>query len=254
MASPQLENGYLSLANEIVEVLARARLTGAQFQIVLFVFRKTYGWITDDGTKKKNDWISFSQIADHTTLHQRTVKREVAALVKANVLLKEIVNSGLPKRIGFQKDYDLWNLPGFKGYVNPDTTGDKLDTTGVNPDTGGSVNPDTHKRNSTKEKDISIGAPALNQIPDTAMGWWQKVLQRLGETEKGHSSYGLVGALIKIHGEPRVCEQTWDIYQCCLDGKIESVRQALGWLRARFKNNTGQMVERPKPKPKRVIL
>ena len=43
MASPQLEHGYLKLANEIAEALARAPLSGLAHRVLWIFFRQTYG-------------------------------------------------------------------------------------------------------------------------------------------------------------------------------------------------------------------
>jgi phage replication O-like protein O len=233
VASPQLENGYTMVANEILEALAKARLTGAQFQIVIFVFRKTYGWIDDYGNKKKTDWISFSQIAEHTGLYLRTVKREVASLVNAKVLTKISNGPGYVCQIGFQKDYDLWKVEGFAGSAKADTSSVKPDTSGAKPDTTDSVKPDTHKRNYLKKKDTMCAeAPEA----DSPQGWWRKIIESLQvEPSRGKTSYGLVGSLVKQYGSAKVEEQTWDIYQSVLDGKIQTLQHAQAALKARFK-------------------
>ncbi|WP_084288457.1 replication protein [Desulfovermiculus halophilus] len=57
MASPQCENGYTRLANELLEALARTRLAGQEYQAVLAIVRKTYGF------GKKSDKISYGQLS-----------------------------------------------------------------------------------------------------------------------------------------------------------------------------------------------
>jgi phage replication O-like protein O len=60
MASPQLENGYTKIANELLDVLMRHPevMKGSLFQVIAVVWRKTYGW------DKKEDSISISQFVD----------------------------------------------------------------------------------------------------------------------------------------------------------------------------------------------
>jgi len=43
MASPQRENGYTGVANEILEALARVQMSGHEWRIVMALFRETYG-------------------------------------------------------------------------------------------------------------------------------------------------------------------------------------------------------------------
>ena len=56
MANPQLEDGYTEIANEILEALMRLHLSPNQWQVILCIIRKTYGF------KKKVDYIANSQI------------------------------------------------------------------------------------------------------------------------------------------------------------------------------------------------
>ena len=43
MASPQVENGFTRIANELFEALARTRIPGEARQVLDLIFRKTYG-------------------------------------------------------------------------------------------------------------------------------------------------------------------------------------------------------------------
>ena len=100
MANPQLEDGYTSIANEYLDALVRANLTGAQYQIMLLVIRQTWGW------NKKRDILSYGQIAKKTSLHRHSVIREVKKLV-ANKLLG-VANTLPVNTFELQKDYDKW--------------------------------------------------------------------------------------------------------------------------------------------------
>lgn len=101
MANPQLEDGYLSVANELAEAFARVRLSGTQWQVLWVVIRKTYGW------QKKSDTIGMRQFMDATGLHKNVVSREVARLV-ARSILREQGDDYHPKRYELQKDYARW--------------------------------------------------------------------------------------------------------------------------------------------------
>ena len=60
MSRPQLEDGYVRIANELLEAIIRAPLSKRELMIVLAVVRKTYGY------GKKTDDISLSQLAQMT--------------------------------------------------------------------------------------------------------------------------------------------------------------------------------------------
>ena len=98
MAKPQLENGYTQIANELLEQLAKLYLSPNQWQIVLFVIRKTYGY------KKTTDYISNSQIVAGTGLGKTVVSRCLGKLARQNIINRH------KKQVGLQKNYELWKL------------------------------------------------------------------------------------------------------------------------------------------------
>lgn len=81
MASPQIENGFLKIANDIWDALARIRISGEEWQILNVVIRKTYGF------NKKEDRISLSQFALSTGLKKPNIIR-----ARQKLLSKMIMN------------------------------------------------------------------------------------------------------------------------------------------------------------------
>lgn len=51
MANPQLEDGYTSIANEILERLALIKISATDWRVLVTIIRRTYGF------HKKVDWI-----------------------------------------------------------------------------------------------------------------------------------------------------------------------------------------------------
>lgn len=100
MASPQLENGYTKIANELLEALATAKLTPYEWRVVMCIMRKTYGW------DKKVDRLSQSQMAQMTGISKGHISRTMKALK-----VKEIVTVDGNSRIGINKNYHSWKLP-----------------------------------------------------------------------------------------------------------------------------------------------
>ena len=97
MAKPQLENGHTQIANEILEKLARVYLSPNQWQVVMVVLRKTYGF------HKKVDYIANSQIIEATGLCKAVISRCLKILQEANIITRN------GKHIGFQKDWEKWS-------------------------------------------------------------------------------------------------------------------------------------------------
>lgn len=109
MASPQKENGYTPISNELLEALIRYKYppnTGSlPLKICLFIIRKTYGY------RKKMDIISLSQFQKATNEKSRTnLVYWVKYLVQANVLVR-IEKSKTHIEYGFNKNYEQWLDP-----------------------------------------------------------------------------------------------------------------------------------------------
>lgn len=97
MNNPQIENGHLDIANELVEVFSNIRLSPNEWNIIWAVWRKTYCW------HKKEDWISFRQFRDATKMADSHISRTIKKLT----LKKILTRSG--KYISFNKHYKEWN-------------------------------------------------------------------------------------------------------------------------------------------------
>ena len=103
MASPQKENGYTSIANELLEQLYRRRFSASQLKILLLVIRFTYGF------NRKTATLSNTFIAAGTGMHEITVSKEVGTLLRDNVLkLYKKPSFHSSRIIGINKDYDSW--------------------------------------------------------------------------------------------------------------------------------------------------
>lgn len=102
MANPQAEDGHVDIANEIVEALARMRLSGEEGQCLWVIFRKTYGW------KKLEDRISLSQFAVMTGLKKQHVHRALTKLSSKKVIAIIKKDDGQINYFKFIKDFDKW--------------------------------------------------------------------------------------------------------------------------------------------------
>ncbi|MGA2669910.1 MAG: replication protein [Dehalococcoidia bacterium] len=96
MANPQLENGHTRIANELMEQLMKLYLAPNQWQVLVCIIRKTYGF------HKKIDYITNTQICEGTGLVKSTVSRAVTVLTQRNIITRN------GKHIGLQKDWEQW--------------------------------------------------------------------------------------------------------------------------------------------------
>ena len=104
MASPQKENGFTPIANEILEALCKMNLSPYESRVLWFLLRKTYGY------QRKADHIPSSQFSRGTGLDRRLVHRALKGLSSKKMTVISRDDTNRPT-IGFQKDYAQWVFP-----------------------------------------------------------------------------------------------------------------------------------------------
>jgi len=98
----QIEQGeFTRVHNAIFDALSKARLSGAEFRCVLFLFRKTYGW------NKKEDIISLSQWAEGTDSKRQHVLKPLKSLIEKKIIYKRLDKGQIPT-YGFNKYIEQW--------------------------------------------------------------------------------------------------------------------------------------------------
>ena len=103
MASPQKENGYTPIANEILEHIIKEKLNGTQFRILIAVWRNTYGF------KRKSHEISDVFLSKAIGVPRQQIAREVKPLIERNIILVlKNATYNVSKIIAFNKDYATW--------------------------------------------------------------------------------------------------------------------------------------------------
>lgn len=104
MQSPQLENGYTRIANEILEMLAKTDLNGTQRRIIDVVLRQTYGF------QRKEHEISLNFLSNATDIHKMQIQRELASLIDRKILIvvKE-ATFNKSRILTFNKNYKEWS-------------------------------------------------------------------------------------------------------------------------------------------------
>lgn len=107
MASPQTENGYTAIANEILEAMARYPLNGTQARILFVVWRATYGF------KKKSYELSINYLINAMSMNKSQypqVKREIDKLIELNILIEEKKPTKNSSRVlMFNKNHELYS-------------------------------------------------------------------------------------------------------------------------------------------------
>lgn len=102
MTTPQIENGFTRIANELLEALARTRIPGEAIQVLWAVLRQTYGF------RRKVAPVSLGQLSKFTGLSRSNCQRAVQRLVDSNIVLKSEYRG--VANLGIQKDFSKWKV------------------------------------------------------------------------------------------------------------------------------------------------
>jgi phage replication O-like protein O len=101
IANPQKENGYTSIANEILEQIAKIKLSPTQYRIIFIVWRYTYGF------NRKEHELSLSFLSTATGCDKRQLQRELKSLEEKKVI-DQVIKSGAYRKVSFNKNYEEW--------------------------------------------------------------------------------------------------------------------------------------------------
>ena len=127
--SPQLEDGYTSIANELLEAIYNTHFSEYESRTFWFIVRMTYGW------KHKMDTIALSQfekgvidkdgklLVRGLNINHSKICQTINCLVSRNIIIRK--KDGYITSYGLQKDYDEWDKTtkhNIKSSVQSDTS------------------------------------------------------------------------------------------------------------------------------------
>lgn len=140
--SPQLEDGFTRIANELLEAILGFGFTQRQLSLIFTVIRKTYGY------GKKQDDMSAAQIGKICGMGRNHVSEVIGQLTRLNVLTRSPGTYGLV--LGINKHHTQW----CKEKVDSPKSGLVLNQDKTSPQFGqvDSPKPGHTKENLSKEK------------------------------------------------------------------------------------------------------
>ena len=103
MANPQLKDGFTRIANEILEEMAKVKLSPTQYRILFIVWRYTYGF------SRKSHYLSLSFLAEATGCDRRSLQRDLKRLLDWNILM-EYSTKKQTRKLGFNKRISQWTV------------------------------------------------------------------------------------------------------------------------------------------------
>jgi len=120
VASPQVEDGYTRIANELLEAIYSTRFNGTQFKILLCIIRYTYGF------KRKSHNLSISFISKATGVSKRYISAELSRLIDNKVIAVLQEHTDTTSRVlALNKNYKQWTIGGTGNHqMNNTSTGE----------------------------------------------------------------------------------------------------------------------------------
>lgn len=103
MASPQIENGYTKIANELLEAIAFRICNATWLKIIIYLIRITYGF------QRKEVETNYQAIATKTGFTKDTIKHALEDMHRL-LFIKIRVVSQERLVVSVNKDYDLWKI------------------------------------------------------------------------------------------------------------------------------------------------
>jgi phage replication O-like protein O len=120
VASPQVENGYTRIANELLEAIYSTGFNGTQFKILLCIIRYTYGF------KRKSHDLSIGFISKATGVSKRYISAELSRLIDNKVIAVLQEHTDTTSRVlALNKNYKQWTIGGTGNHqMNNTSTGE----------------------------------------------------------------------------------------------------------------------------------
>lgn len=103
--------------NDLLTALVKASLSSTEYKVILLVIRKTYGY------KKKEDFISLSQLAYYTNRTRRAIIKSTRSLENKNILVRKR-RDGKMSLYSINKNFTTWKITREQKFV-----GNKSSTT-----------------------------------------------------------------------------------------------------------------------------
>lgn len=249
MDNVQLENGYTTIANEILEQIARIKLSPTQYRLIFIIWRYTYGF------KRKEHDLSLSFLSQATGCDKRQIQRELKELEERKVIIQK-VTSGKGRKLSFNKYYSQWDGKTAIGQTTigqidngeiDNTTIGEIDNTTIGETVKGTIGEIDNQERKTKTKfkeNIKTNKELINQYTDNK-DLIQTLLDFI-ETRKQLKKPMNDRAL-------KLCFKELDKYGLTDETKIQMVEQSImrGWsgvfpLKEQYKNNYNTKIDTSK--------
>lgn len=104
-----IENGYATIANDLIEAIISADLDGRTKDIIWLIARLSYGYKQNAGWTKP---INYEYIGKVLNMKRQNVYRSVKSLLDKNIIKRS--GAAARKKYKIESNLSLWNNPQLK--------------------------------------------------------------------------------------------------------------------------------------------
>lgn len=233
-ASPQLEDGYTRIANELLEALAMAKLTARQWAVLAVILRKTYGF------NKKVDDMGLSQLAAATGIAKPHVSVALRELEARNIINRKVGQFG--HLIGVNKNHKSWLWVTESVTVTDSVTVTESVQRGHRIGNEGVTESVTTKDNLTKDNQKTVSEPEANDTIGEVIGYLNERACRNFRMSKSNIKF--VAARLKAGATVEQCKAVIDakVAQWANDPKMaEYLRPETLFNETKFESYLGSL-------------
>jgi hypothetical protein len=155
------EDGTTPIANLLLEAVAMAKISGLQKGVVLYLWRKTYGWINDDGKRKKEAKISLTEWARALDSTNPRVSRTLSDLEHMSIIERRIADMWGGYYYSLNTNISKWN----SNCINLAKLSEIVGITDFATVTENATV--TDMGNSYRERPVTVTENATQQLPKT---------------------------------------------------------------------------------------
>lgn len=203
MASPQLDDGYTRIANELLDAMIRSDLSKREMKVALCIIRMTYGY------GRKSWTTNYQNIAERTGIDRRNVMRTIGSLVALSVVAKLATSNSV--QVNVIKDYNKWGLVAriATGGQNDHRTGGQ-----ISHSTGGQNSHPYKEKEKLKEK---LKESRTNSEPpefkNVAYSICSDILERLPKFKQPNLETWAKHIRLMVERDNRTLEEIWKVWR-----------------------------------------
>lgn len=163
------EDGTTPIANLLLEAVAMSKISGLQKGAIIYLWRKTYGWVGKDGKRLKEAKITLGEWNKALDRDKSRISKALIALEQMNIIRRRVIDIWGGYYYSLNTDISSWNSDSVNIAKLAETvTVAHLPTVGENATVGGKDHSDG-KDNSRRKQHATVGGNATPQLTKTPL-------------------------------------------------------------------------------------